>query len=237
MGWRPPSVNELYSNGIHHGEASFIKGDYSLRAERAYNFTGNLTYNSSKLQAEIDGYHYLYNNYIYQQPEFPGELTIRGYFPLFVYRQTDANLSGVDVAANYLFSHHFSLRSKYSMVRATSRTTGNPLPFIPPDRLENTLRYHTHHWLGLDDIYISLGNTYIAKQCRLLAGSDYAPPPGSYMLFDAEMGFSVPRIKSMDIGITVNNLLNTKYRNYLNRFRYYTDEVGRNISIRVKYSF
>jgi iron complex outermembrane receptor protein len=237
MGWRPPSVNELYSDGIHHGEASYITGDYTLGAETAYNFTGNLTYNGQKIQAEIDGYHYLYNNYIYQQPEFPGVLTIRGYFPLFVYQQTDASLSGVDLAATYQFSHHFSLRTKYSMVRATSRATGSPLPFIPPDRLENTWRYHAHHWLGLDNLYISLGNVYVAKQWRLLPNSDYAPPPDAYMLFDAEAGFSVPRVKSLDIGIAVTNLLNTRYRDYLNRFRYYTDEVGRNISFRIKYNF
>lgn len=237
MGWRPPSVNELYSDGIHHGEGSYILGDYHLQAETAYNITGNITYNHSKLQAEVDAYHYFYNNYIYQQPEFPGVLTIRGYFPLFVYKQTDANLSGIDLAATYQFSHHFSLRTKYSMVRATSRQTGEPLPFISPDRFENTLRYHAHHWLGLDDIYFSLGSVNMAKQWRLLPNSDYAPPPGAYMLFDAEAGFSVPGIKNLDVGITVSNLLNTRYRNYLNRFRYYTDEVGRNINFRIKYSF
>jgi iron complex outermembrane receptor protein len=71
----------------------------------------------------------------------------------------------------------------------------------------------------------------------MLPDSDYAPPPGAYMLFDAEAGFAIPRLKGMDVGITVTNLLNTRYRNYLNRFRYYTDETGRNISLRVKYSF
>jgi iron complex outermembrane receptor protein len=237
MGWRPPSVNELYSDGIHHGEASYIRGNYALKAETAYNFTGNVTYSNQKIRAEVDGYHYIYNNYIYQQPEFPGELTIRGFFPLFVYRQTDANLSGLDLAATYQLSHHFSFRSKYSMVRARSRDTGNPLPFIAPDRLENTLQYHAHHWLGLDNLYLSLGNVYVTKQWRMLPDSDYAPPPGAYMLFDAEAGFAIPRLKGMDVGISVTNLLNTRYRNYLNRFRYYTDETGRNISLRIKYSF
>lgn len=55
MGWRPPSVNELYSDGIHHGEGSYIKGDYTLQDETAYNITANLTYTSPKFQAELDG--------------------------------------------------------------------------------------------------------------------------------------------------------------------------------------
>ena len=38
----------------------------------------------------------------------------------------------------------------------------------------------------------------------------------------------------MTIGVGVDNLLNTSYRDYLNRFRYYTDEMGTNVSLRVK---
>ncbi len=237
MGWRPPSINELFSDGIHHGEGSYIKGDQTLGAEKAYNITGNITYKGERLQAEVDGYHYFYDNYIYLQPQLPGVLTVRGYFPLFVYRQTDANISGVDVSAAYRFSHHLSLRTKYAMVRAKSRATGEYLPFITPDRLENTLRYHSHHWLDMDEIYLSLTNVYVGKQWRLMPASDYAPPPAAYILLHAEAGFSIPALHHLNIGFTVNNLLNTKYREYLNRFRYYTDETGRNISIRLKYNF
>ena len=51
-------------------------------------------------------------------------------------------------------------------------------------------------------------------------------------------------IKPDKIGITQNylslsvtNLLNTSYREYLNRFRYYADEMGRNITLRIKIPF
>jgi iron complex outermembrane receptor protein len=36
------------------------------------------------------------------------------------------------------------------------------------------------------------------------------------------------------VSIGVRNLLNTVYRDYLNSMRYFTDEMGRNISIRLK---
>src|SRR5690606_15164102 len=36
LSWRPPSVNELYSNGLHHGSASIEIGDESLKSEQGY---------------------------------------------------------------------------------------------------------------------------------------------------------------------------------------------------------
>jgi iron complex outermembrane receptor protein len=38
------------------------------------------------------------------------------------------------------------------------------------------------------------------------------------------------------VGIGVRNLFNTRYRDYLNSMRYFTDEMGRNISFRLKIS-
>jgi iron complex outermembrane receptor protein len=35
----------------------------------------------------------------------------------------------------------------------------------------------------------------------------------------------------------VSNLLNTSYRDYMDRFRYFTDAIGRSISLRLKYRF
>jgi iron complex outermembrane receptor protein len=63
-------------------------------------------------------------------------------------------------------------------------------------------------------------------------GSDYSEPPKGYQLVQASWGIN---IKKIDVGIRINNALNTAYRDYLNRFRYFTDDQGRNISLRVLY--
>jgi len=41
----------------------------------------------------------------------------------------------------------------------------------------------------------------------------------------------------MTIGFNIQNLLNTNYRDYLNRTRYYADELGRNFRIQVKLNY
>ena len=43
--------------------------------------------------------------------------------------------------------------------------------------------------------------------------------------------------QQLEIGISVQNFFNTVYRDYLNRFRYYADDMGRNGSIRLKWKF
>ncbi len=53
------------------------------------------------------------------------------------------------------------------------------------------------------------------------------------------LGFTVPTYKKQKIVVNfeINNVINTVYRDYLNRFRYYADEMGRNYSLKLKLTF
>ena len=42
---------------------------------------------------------------------------------------------------------------------------------------------------------------------------------------------------SLNIGLGVNNVFNTSYRNYLNSLRYFADELGRNIILQLKLNY
>jgi iron complex outermembrane receptor protein len=67
-------------------------------------------------------------------------------------------------------------------------------------------------------------------------------PPAAYSLMNFGVGYDLTsswlgdRTKTK-INLTVNNLLNTEYRNYLNRQRFYADDVGRDIQLQVVYRF
>jgi len=39
------------------------------------------------------------------------------------------------------------------------------------------------------------------------------------------------------VNLNVNNILNTNYRNYLNRQRYYADELGRNFNLQFIFNY
>ena len=47
---------------------------------------------------------------------------------------------------------------------------------------------------------------------------------GPYNLFSNKISFS----------LTFDNILNANYRNYLNRMRFYNDELGRNVMVQIK---
>lgn len=239
IAWRPPSINELYSAGVHHGAAAYEEGDASLQPETAFNLDWTTQYTHKRFTAELSLYRNYIQNFIYLQPQAAPILTIRGAFPYFKYTQVDALFQGIDFSTNLLITNCLSLQSKYSMVRVRDVRNHTRLVQIPADRLENSLRYD---WMkpgwGLEKFFIQVGHRYVAKQTRVPENSDFAPPPASYWLWNASLGTAIPlHKKNLDVSLSIQNALNTVYRDYLNRFRYYADEQGRNISIRTKFNF
>ena len=63
---------------------------------------------------------------------------------------------------------------------------------------------------------------------------DFLDAPDGYFLLDLAWNL---KMRNLGVGIAVNNVLNTRYRNYLNEFRLFADEPGRNILINLNYSF
>ncbi|MHA6249518.1 TonB-dependent receptor [Pontibacter sp. CAU 1760] len=240
--WRAPSVNELFSEGVHHSAATYEVGDPGLASEQAYNFEAAVNYfGNPRLNGQVSIYYNLINNYIYLSPLAEPVLTIRGAFPAFKYRQTDATFKGVDLSLEYKLLPDLTLDSKTAIVRARNAATDDYLINIPADRFDNSLRYELRqpeeHSTIFSNTYISVGGTYVAKQTRLPSKTeeDFAPAPDSYFLMHAEAGTQVKfGNQVVEFGITGTNLTNTMYRDYLNRFRYFSDEVGRLLMFRVK---
>ncbi|MFB9863104.1 TonB-dependent receptor [Rufibacter immobilis] len=239
--WRSPTTSELYSNGIHHGTGTYEYGNANLGVERAYNFMATLAYVQNKrLNGEISVYRNYIDNYIYQEPDTVPTLTIRGAFLTARQKQANATFTGVDVSASYQLTEHLSFATKASLVRAFNRSADEYLIWIPTDRYENSLRYVLDK-LGARGTFaqnfIQISGLAVARQRHLpdnYLARDYAMPPAGYFLLNAEAGTTLQLGKQqVEIGLIGRNLLNKAYRDYLNRFRYYADEVGRSITLRV----
>jgi iron complex outermembrane receptor protein len=79
---------------------------------------------------------------------------------------------------------------------------------------------------------------YIAEQKRFPQNLDYKSPPPAYNLLDINMGFEFPvKQQHIRVSASVNNVFNETYRDYLSRFRYFTDEPGRNFIVRLTIPF
>jgi iron complex outermembrane recepter protein len=236
--WRPPQVIELFANGIHQSAASFEIGDSSLTLEKAYNNNLSFIFNGEKISFEAGFYVNYFHHYIYLKPDSLPVQTIQGAFPAFTYTQVNALFEGIDLNITYDITKHLRLVSKTSIVRARNETTNEWLVYIPADRYDNSIRYHWDSTGRWKSFFIGVGNLAVSRQIRVPPNSDYVAPPPGYDLSGMEAGFSIPFYKKyIDINLTVANLTNVSYRDYLNRFRYYINDLGRNFSLRLMVPF
>ena len=237
--WRAPNVSELFSDGVHHGAAAFERGDSTLHPEKAINTIASVKYESEKLTIEIGGYFNYIRDFIYLKPQPDPILTVRGAFPYFRYTQTDATFKGIDVSADWEFLKNLRLTSKLSYLKAYDTRNDNYLVMIPSNRWDNQLKYSIPEFGKWHNLFLSAGNLWVARQKRVPPNSDFLPPPAAYSLWSIQAGgtIHVSEKQQLEIGISVTNLFNTVYRDYMNRFRYYSDDIGRNASLRIKWKF
>ena len=236
--FRPPHVSELFSKGLHHGAASVEIGDEKLKPEQAYNFSLSAQVQSKRLSAGASAYYTYIDKYIYLAPVFPATLTIRGAFPTFKYKQVNATFAGIDIWLTDSLTKHFSVSSRASVVYAYNNTTNERLILTPPTRVENGVTYRFDLGKRIVQPYLGISNLIVLRKQNLPDSSDYAAAPSGYTLFNAQAGFYFKVGKqSMELNFSCSNVLNERYRDYLDRFRYYADAVGRNYVLRIKLTF
>lgn len=239
LSWRPPTVNELYSSGLHHGSASIENGDESLGSEQGYKWINTLTYNREDFQIQLSAYAHYLNNYIYLLPTGEIQESLRGAFPVFQYDQTNALFVGADLSASYHFPFGLEYLFKGSFLRAKDTENDTFLPMIPANRISSSLRYELPvdkgHW---SDPYVELEYASVFRQGLYNPEAEFAAPPAGYSLLHASAG---TRIKlggqSFGLNLSANNVLNTEYKEYMNRFRYYAHDLGRSFTLRLSYHF
>jgi iron complex outermembrane receptor protein len=123
---------------------------------------------------------------------------------------------------------------------------------MPPLNLNNTLSFKKENW---NHLVLALKNETVFTQQRYPNNDFYvdvtdsgepvstlvqiSKPPKGYSLlhFSSEMSFDVLKKSKMTLGFNIQNLLNTNYRDYLNRTRFYADDLGRNFRIQLKLNY
>lgn len=234
IAWRPPTVSELYSNGLHHGAAAFEIGDTSFTAEVAYNANANITYFGKGVEFRLMALYTHFNNYINLEPMLPATLTIAGAFPTFKYKQVQAGFTSINFSAKVNVYKGLSVFTRNSLLWAYNYTTNNYLLNAPPHRFQLGFRYSFNDKRWFEKPYVEVSGNHSMRQYLVPQNTDYSVPPPAYTLLNIEAGFTAHiRNTHVNISIVASNVLNTRYRDYLDRFRYYTDAMGRNIAIKL----
>ena len=236
---RSPEVNELYSAGLHQGVSGIEEGNQKLRSEQSTKVVLSADWNvKSKLFVQLLGYFQYINNFIYLQPEEEFRLTIRGAFPLFTYQQTNATIAGLDALVSYEPIESIRLVAKYSFLQGDDISNNQPLVYMPSNNLFASLSYSFKDGEKMKNSNISINGRYVFKQAHLNTDQDLSPAPEGYFLLGASIGttFKLNNTK-LRCSIAGDNLLNTVYRDYLNRQRYFADDLGWNLNLRLNFEF
>lgn len=232
--WRAPAPNELYSDGIHQGVSSIERGNANLKTETCYNITLSGIYRSKQMRAEITAYHNEFKNFIYLNPTNALELTIRGAFPVFNYTQANARISGMDMKADYDLNRYFSVLLKGMMVRAWNYNIKDYLIYMPGDRADISLKFKLPSIQFLRHGFLQANNSFVARQWRVPANTDFAASPLAYYLLGMNIGGDLQFGKQIvNVNFGVSNFFNARYREYLDRFRYFCDAQGRSYNLRL----
>lgn len=235
--WRPPSINELYSNGVHHGSAQYERGDNTLTSERSINTELTLRLQTPLIGLEIAGFVNSFDGFINLVPQPEPVLTVSGTYPAFRYQQSDARLFGGELTLNYQLLEELNTRLTASAVRAEDRTR-ETLFGMPADRAELEIEYLLPVWLDVfQTSSIALNTIAVARQDNAPSG-DYAPPPAGYLLLNGRLSTHLALFgQQMNVYLEAQNILNQRYRDYLSRYRYFADDPGRNFILRISLPF
>ena len=243
MSSRAPNASEQFSEGLHHSASRIELGDLQFTSETAHKISLTLQKRGERFDFTVSPFATKINDFILIEPTGIRQ-TIRGNFQVWEYRQTHAQMYGLDLDASLSLSDNMRFVHQFSLVKGYDKTSNEPLISMPPASTLNSLVYTNP---GFKNLSIAIQSNYVFRQNEFpntnfevvlpesIEYIDISTPPDAYHLLHLNITAAIR--SDMQVGLYVNNLLNTSYRNYLNRLRYYADDLGRNITLQLKYNY
>ena len=173
--------------------------------------------------------------------------------PVFIYDQADAFFAGLDFSWKEDWSKQFSGVFRASYLWSKNVSKNQPLINQPPLTTNYSLVWNQKKFWKFTSSKLSVIPSYTFKQYNaprtvspqdLIDGTeiitseseifDFKDAPNGYFLLDIAWALSW---KNLSGSIGIKNILNTRYRMYLNEMRYFSGGLGRNVSFTLNYLF
>ena len=245
---RFPATDEQFIKGSAPAFPVFSNGNGRLGTERTWGGGLSVAFANEWVWAEGAAYGNFIDDYIYfradpqtaaQSDCAPLTCGVQGAFPLFEPTAVDAVFYGGEVAGKVQPPKWpVAFEAQGSWVRAQQVRSGTPLVFIPPDRYRLGVTYFWPDFGGTQNGFVTVGGTVVDRQRRFDVAADFAVPPPAYGLLHAGLGIEVPfagqRFKAALHG---SNLTNTRYRDYTSLLRYFANEPGWELMLRLTLEF
>ena len=241
--WRPPDINELYAIGLQEG-SYWVVGNRNLKSERGWKSIMGARYRNTWVSVEPSIFYQRINSYIYDHIGYGADRfhnSPSGKYAKFMYDQDDVRLCGGDIEATVTPIKGLSVVAKGEWIFARNVTRDDWLPFMPSDKYGLSANYE--HVFGAEKkikASFSLSGNYVTKQERFDPNKDLvAVSPDPYFLLGAtaDVAYKLPGNREIKVMLVGDNILNTLYKEYTDRFRYYAHERGMNYSLRTIIKF
>lgn len=241
---RPPNPDELYLNGTSPTFPVVGLGKPDLGPETTYGGSLTSTIRTDHVTAEASAYANYIADYIYFAPAIDADgdpiydVLIRGTFPRFTTRAVDALFYGVDGGVAVTPAPWLELGAQVSAVRARNTRDDSYLVFVPPDRARGHVTYRPPAFAGLTDLALTVTGEVVRRQGRFDPQADLAPPPPGFFLLGAEASART-RVSGhpLTIALAGANLLDARYREYTSLTRYFVDQPGWQLLLRLGVTF
>jgi iron complex outermembrane receptor protein len=241
---RAPNTDEQYLNGTAPTFPVLALGKPDLRPETTYASSVTLAHLSDHVNAEASGFVNYIADYIYFAPAIGADgmpvfdVLIRGTFPRFTTRAIDALFYGADGGIAWAPHPALELGAQASFVRARNVQDDSYLVFVPADRYRGQITYHAPKLGGFDATYAMVSGSYVARQQRFDIAADFIAPPDPYFLLGAELGTQTTiGDQQVKFALQGTNLTNQRYRDYTSLMRYFADEPGWQVWLRMSLFF
>lgn len=229
--------------------------DRPVANENGYKWISSYELNREEVQIEATGYVNYIENYIYARPAGL-TATVRGTSPFFIYDQSNALFWGLDLTTRLQHSEQWESTLKGSYLWSKQVPENDFFVGQPPARIDYEVRWQPKsEWFDESVFKLNAGYTFEQFQApRILtveevifafrndvdlfgedaSDFDIAPPPDGFFLLNLSWRASW---KNLHWSVQIHNALNTRYRLYTNRLRYFADEMGRNVMLSLGYKF
>ena len=226
-GYRSPNLIELYADGSHHGTFMYKKGDPNLLAENSLQTDLSIQVNGEDSVLSFDLFLNDIRDYIYLQPT---NTVIDGY-QLHNFLQQDATLYGGEIHLNKNTS--FDWLSYYTSLEYVFGETqdGMALPYISP------LTFNQVFNISFSSNY-SFEIDFVAKAQQNRTAM-YEESTDGYSLLNLSGSWMTSFLgNDLNIFWNIDNVFDKEYYDHLSRLKTAgIHEMGRNISVGLKYNF
>ena len=246
---RAPNPSELFSDGLHHSAARIELGDLRIKKETSNRVSGTYEYNKKSFSINLEAFYNHISDYLFIEP-IGTEQTIRGAFPVWSNNQTNAVLFGIDITANYKINEQWSFNNKSSFIKGRDISREQALIDIPSFKTVNVMGYSNKKWLDFNselqselvlrqnDFPNNNFEVFIPRTQEMVLVDVSSPPPAYHILhFQSDITLNLSNKTNLNIGFNITNIFNVSYREYLNRLRYFADDLGRNFMLQLKLNY